>query len=387
MVSSPSRPDPLLAGLTDEQRNAVMSGARRLLIIAGAGSGKTEVMARRIALWVRDGVPKESIVAFTFTEKAAEEMKFRIRKHVQAVTPQGEDATLGGMYVGTIHGFCLKLLRELAPDDYHNFDVIDEIARTALVQKGEFSILGLKGFQSQLAAVRQQQVGQYDAIEEFLQAYDLLHEYGTFDVKLSGSPMPTDVVQEAEWCKDAELLTDVGSQPLAKTFATSAARYYAYLRCRRFLDFSTSQSELSRLLKGSKTLLNAIRGKLTHVVVDEVQDINPVQDQVIRLVIGDKGYLTAVGDHRQAIYHWRGGRVDIMARLYEDLKKDSPANVVELPANFRSTGRVIAVANDWAETIGPVKSMSSPAMTARSQGPAGLRPQPRRGGRVRPTRG
>lgn len=113
MVSSPSRPDPLLAGLTDEQRNAVMSVLADFFIIAGAGSGKTEVMARRIALWVRDGVPKESIVAFTFTEKAAEEMKFRIRKHVQAVTPQGEDATLGGMYVGTIHGFCLKLLREL----------------------------------------------------------------------------------------------------------------------------------------------------------------------------------------------------------------------------------------------------------------------------------
>jgi DNA helicase-2/ATP-dependent DNA helicase PcrA len=363
MPSSASRPDPLLAGLTDEQRKAVTSGARRLLIIAGAGSGKTEVMARRIAWWVRGGVPKDSVVAFTFTEKAAEEMKFRIRKHVQAVTPPGEDATLGGMYVGTLHGFCLKMLRELAPDDYHNYDVIDDIARTALVQKGAFFILGLKGFQSQLSAVRPQQVGQYDAIEEFLLAYDVLHEFATFDVRLCGDPMPTDVAEEADWCKDAELLTDVGGQPLAKTFAASAARYYAYLRCRRFLDFSTSQSELLRLLKGSKSLLSTIRQKLTHVVVDEVQDINPVQDQVIRLVIGDKGHLTAVGDHRQAIYHWRGGRVDIMARLYEELKKESAANVVELPANFRSTGRVIEVANDWAETIGQVKSMSSPAMT------------------------
>src|SRR5207244_3818368 len=158
------------AKLTDEQRAAVTADARRLLIIAGAGSGKTEVMARRIAWWVRAGAAKNSIVAFTFTEKAAEEMKFRIRKYIQLITPPGEDATLGGMYVGTIHGFCLKMLRELAPDIYHNYDVIDEIARTALVQKGAFSILGLKGFQSQLSAVRQQQVGQYDAIEDFLQA-------------------------------------------------------------------------------------------------------------------------------------------------------------------------------------------------------------------------
>lgn len=353
----------LLANLTDEQRTSVTSGVRRLLIIAGAGSGKTEVMARRIAWWVGDGVPKESTVAFTFTEKAAEEMKFRIRKHVQAVTPPGEDATLGGMYVGTIHGFCLKMLRDLAPDDYHNYDVIDELARTALVQKGVFNILGLKGFQSQLSAVRQQQVGQYEAIEEFLEAYDLLHEYGAFAAKLCTDPLPTDVAKEADWCKEAELITDVGSQPLAKTFAASAARYYAYLRSRRFLDFATSQSELVRLLQGSKSLLSAVRQKLTHVVVDEVQDINPVQDQLIRLLIGDTGHLTAVGDHRQAIYHWRGGRVDIMARLCEELKKESPDNVVELPANFRSTPRVIGIANDWARTIGQAKSMASPAMT------------------------
>src|SRR5436309_9406686 len=137
----------LLDRLTDDQKKAVKSPKRRVLIVAGAGSGKTEVMARRVAWWVAvDGVPKDRIVAFTFTERAAEEMKFRIREQVQRITPEGEDATLGGMYVGTIHGFCLKQLRELLPDRYHNFDVIDEAARFALVERGFHGVLGLPKF-------------------------------------------------------------------------------------------------------------------------------------------------------------------------------------------------------------------------------------------------
>src|SRR5436309_10980273 len=104
--------DQLLEGLNDEQKKAVLAEARRLLNIAGAGSGKTEVMARRISWLVHTGAEKDSIVAFTFTEKTDEEMKFRIRKYIQLITPPGEDVTLGGMYIGTIHGFCLKMLRE-----------------------------------------------------------------------------------------------------------------------------------------------------------------------------------------------------------------------------------------------------------------------------------
>src|SRR5262249_35506476 len=102
----------LLDGLNDEQQSAVLSDARRLLIVAGAGSGKTEVMARRIAMMIHAGTPRDAVVAFTFTEKAAEEMKFRIRKYMQLITAVGEEVTLGGMYIGTIHGFCLKMLRE-----------------------------------------------------------------------------------------------------------------------------------------------------------------------------------------------------------------------------------------------------------------------------------
>ena len=96
----------ILADLTEDQKKAVRSTKRRVLVVAGAGSGKTEVMARRVAWWVAiESIPKEQIVAFTFTERAAEEMKFRIRTWIQKVTPSGEDVSLGNMYIGTIHGF------------------------------------------------------------------------------------------------------------------------------------------------------------------------------------------------------------------------------------------------------------------------------------------
>jgi DNA helicase-2/ATP-dependent DNA helicase PcrA len=313
-------------------------------------------MARRIA-WrtAVDQIPKDSIVAFTFTERAAEEMKFRIRRQMERVTPPGEDATLGQMYVGTIHGFCLKSLRELAPDAYHNYDVIDDAARLALVERGYWGILGLAALQNSLG------LGRYATIETFLQAYDLLNEYGELDVALPAPSPPHSLSDEAEWCRQARLRTKVGRTDAARHVADAAARFYAYLRCRRFLDFSTSQAELLRVLR-SGTALHTLREQLRHIVVDEVQDINPVQDMLIRLLVGDTGSLTAVGDHRQAIFGWRGGRVDIMATFFEELDLDSDGEIIELAENFRSTPRILDLANRWAQTIGPVKSMASPDM-------------------------
>ncbi len=349
----------LLDGLTVEhQQPAVRSTARQLLVIAGAGSGKTEVMARRVAWWIAvDRIPKENIVAFTFTEAAAEELKFRIRTHVERVTPDGEDATLGGMYVGTIHGFCLKLLRDWMPETYYNYDILDDAGRIALVQRGYHGLLGLAGLRHALGA------GQFDTIRQFLRAYDLLSEYDELEVRLPTGEPPSDVAEERDWVTQAELLTDVGEGTVAEAFAKSAARLYAYMRARRFLDFSTSQSEVSRVLLQNGEHLPDIRSSWTHIVVDEVQDINPVQDMIIRSLVGPAGRLTAVGDHRQAIYAFRGGRVDLMERLHAELQHTDDGDVMELPSNFRSTRRIIATANAWSATIGTLGTLPNPPMT------------------------
>jgi len=353
----------LLAKLTPPQKDAVTSEKRRLLVIAGAGSGKTEVMARRVAWWMAVNlVPREEIVAFTFTERAAEEMKFRIRLWAEQIAKAGEDVTLGDMYIGTIHGFCLKKLRQYWPDEFHNYDVLDEGARLALVHRGYYGVLGLPHLQEAL------QKGMHATIEYFLQGYDLLNEYDELDATLASPAPPHDHKEEPEWCKAAELRKPVGRSRIAQAFSLCAARYYAYLRSRRFLDFSTSQSELLRKFRADEAVLAELRKSSTHLVVDEVQDINPVQNKIVRSVVGKTGHLTAVGDHRQAIYGWRGGKVEIMGDLFGELKKVADGAVVELAENFRSTPRIIDVANRWAKSIGAVKTMTTPDMAHGNKG-------------------
>ena len=355
----------LLNGLKPRQTQVVQSKKRRVLVVAGAGSGKTEVMARRIAWWVgMESVPKDRIVAFTFTERAAEEMKFRIRSWLEKVAPEGEEIALGGMYVGTIHGFCLAKIREYWPDKYHNYDILDEGARAALILRGFNGVLGLNGLRAAIAATKNSnQYSQYATLEDFSQAYDQLHEHNKFSCELFSEQAPFDLgAPEVEWCKKAKLLTDVGKTTIAQAFGLSAARYYAYLQCRRFLDFSTSQSEFIRHLNSDRQRLRTLADQTIHLVVDEVQDINPVQRQLMDLLVGKEGKLTAVGDHRQSIYGFRGAKVDIIAELWERFKRAGDSEVVDLQDNFRSTPRIIDVANRWAQTIGPVRAMATPPM-------------------------
>jgi len=361
----PSIESLLLENLTAKQKESVKCPKRRLLVVAGAGSGKTEVMARRIAWWVGvQGVPKDKIVAFTFTERAAEEMKFRIRSWLDKVTPQGEEVALGGMYIGTIHGFCIAKTREFWPDDYHNYDILDEGGRAALILRGFNTLLGLNGLREAISQGRNFPYSQYATLEDFAQAYDQLHEHNRFDCKLADGNPPFELgAPESDWCKKAELITNVGSTAAAQAFARSAARYYAYLRCRRFLDFSSSQTEFIRRLQTDSRRRKELAEQQVHVVVDEVQDINPVQRQLVDLLVGSSGWLTVVGDHRQAIYGFRGAKVEIIAELWEEFKRAPDSAVVDLQENFRSTPRIIDLANRWAETIGRVRAMATPPMT------------------------
>lgn len=349
----------LLADLTERQKEAVESDVRRLLIVAGAGSGKTEVVARRIAWYVGvRAVPKDRIVAFTFTERAAEELQFRVRQHLARVAghDDGGDPTLGGMFVGTIHSYCLKRLRELKPDVFHNFDVLDEGGRYALVERYWYQTLAGKPLEQAFADANIAK-GHFDSVGRFLHAYDLLNEYHRLEVDLGSGTAPDPGSDESGWCAQATLGTEVGQGDAAKAFADTAARYYALLRCRRFLDFSTAQAELLRQVEDDDEACAALRVRVGHLVVDEVQDINPVQARLVELLVDDEAGLTAVGDHRQAIFGWRGGRVEIMGDLHDELAAADDGSVIVLRDNFRSTPRVIELSNRWAKTINVPRGM------------------------------
>lgn len=353
----------LIESLNPEQEAAVTHPARLLGVVAGAGSGKTEVMARRVAWWIGvDRVDRSGIVAFTFTEAAAEELKFRIRERIGWVTDPGVEPSLSGMYVGTIHAFCLKCLREFAAAEFYNFDVLDDVGRMALIQRGYWNLLGLSAFEKAAHAAGRTQ-GRFDTIDLFLRSYDILNEHVALTFRGADRPPPPRVESEAEWCELMSCATGLGSGDLERAFALSAARYYAFQRARRFLDFSTAQAEFVRLLRTDKTFRDKVLGTFRRLVIDEVQDINPAQMVIIDAMIAAGGHVTAVGDHRQAIYSFRGGRVDLMGELFARMHKASDGALQPLPANYRSTPRIVEIANSWAATIRDTAGMTSPAMT------------------------
>lgn len=361
----------LLMNLNREQRDAVCSPARLLGVVAGAGSGKTEVMSRRVAWWVGiEGVDRSKIVAFTFTEAAAEELKFRIREKLQilATGEEDEEATLSGMSVGTIHAFCLKCLREFAPDEFYSFDVLDDAGRMSLIQRGFFNPLALAAFR-QTAEDSGAALGQYNAVNLFVRSYDIINEHVAFGFR-GPDGLPPRIETEQDWCREFVCNTNLGSDALSQAFATSAARYYAYLRARRFLDFSTAQAEFVRKLGADSVFRDRFLATYSHLVIDEVQDINPAQLAIIETMVNAGGRVTAVGDHRQAIYSFRGGRVDLMGELFREFALAADGVVKELPANFRSTQRIIDVANAWSDTITDTAGMAAPAMVLGVQGRA-----------------
>ena len=161
---------------TPAQQEAIDWRQGNLLIVACAGSGKTETVSRRIARLVLEGAAKESIVAFTFTEHAASELKARIRGHLEEEVP--DDPSLGDMYVGTIHSFCLRLLKELSAK-YRNWEVMDEVRQAALIAtnftRWEDSDKGL-GLDRLRTATRTKTY--WETVRRFTTTLNVMHQQG-----------------------------------------------------------------------------------------------------------------------------------------------------------------------------------------------------------------
>lgn len=273
-----------------------------LQIIACAGSGKTDVISRKVANLIKNGFKPENIIAFTFTDKAANEMKTRIRKFTALEAPN--NAAIGTMYIGTIHGFCYQLLKEFEPK-YANYDPIDERRRIAfLARHANFMHLYLDRIQERAG------VGKYAIIRKFCQDVDIFRE---------------------------EML-DTNRLPEDHQFRVALHRYEELLDREKILDFSSMLSRAVKLLS-DHTILSKVKEKYSFIIVDEYQDINPIQEHLIELIAGKEGNVTVVGDDDQAIYRWRGTTVDNILTFhqrYNDVKQ------VKLEENYRSTSGIIS---------------------------------------------
>ncbi|RMG16632.1 MAG: hypothetical protein D6731_05865, partial [Planctomycetota bacterium] len=286
----------LLSDLTPAQRDAVTHGRGPLLVLAGAGSGKTRVITRRVAYLISQGIDPRSILAITFTNKAAGEMAERI-----------EVLTSGArVWVSTFHSFCARTLRR-----YARWVGIDP----------RFSILDQS---DSLVAVR-----------------EALQETGT-DPKLYGAPKVLAAIA-AE--KDRLRTPEQTQADACSQFEASVARAYAYyqdlLAQSDAVDFSDLLVKTVELLR-IEEVGAVLRDRFRYLLIDEYQDTNHVQYELVRLLGQEHRNVCATGDPDQSIYGWRGADIANILRFEQDYPE---ARVVKLEENFRSTGHILAAAN------------------------------------------
>jgi DNA helicase-2/ATP-dependent DNA helicase PcrA len=318
-----TRRSPLLDGLNPEQQEAVLAVEGPVLILAGAGSGKTRVITHRIAHLVVDlGVPSDQVLAVTFTNKAAGEMKART------------EALLGGTslasWISTFHAFCVRVLRR------------------------EAGAAGLPG-----GFVIYDQDDQVAAVRDALRALDLsekLHPPRRILSRISAlknrAHLPKGVWNDTSdpRAEARGLVESSGRAPEeegfgsfgAETFARIAERYRQTLESAQAVDFDDLLLKTVALFAENAPVREVYRHRFPYVLVDEYQDTNAAQYEIIRHLVGRSGNVTVVGDEDQSIYSWRGA--DIQNIL--DFEHDFPgARVFRLEQNYRSSQGILDAAS------------------------------------------
>jgi superfamily I DNA/RNA helicase len=290
----------LLSGLNPEQRAAVLHTEGPLLVLAGAGSGKTRVITVRIAHLVAGGVAPERILAVTFTNKAAREMRARLGALIGA-----ERAALP--FVGTFHSFCVEVLRE--------HGALVGLARSFTISDGSDQLALMRGVLRTLNVEGAK-----------LQAGDLQARISLLKNRLIGA--------EAFLAKAA----DDTDELVGRAFT----RYEEELARARSLDFDDLLLRTLQLLRKKDGPLAHLRERFRYVLVDEYQDTNAPQYEIVHAIAGKHRNLCVVGDDDQSIYGWRGADVGRILGF----EKDFPgAKVVRLETNYRSTEPILRAAN------------------------------------------
>jgi DNA helicase-2/ATP-dependent DNA helicase PcrA len=293
--------------LTGPALDAVHHRGGHIQIIASAGSGKTGVVSQRVADLLAEGELAESIVAFTFTDRAAEELKSRIAHRVEDRLGKAALDRLTGLFVGTIHGYCFRLLQQRVPR-YETYDVLDDNQLTAFLSR-EATHLEL----------RQLDPGDrlFASVAAFLKSVDVVEN---------------------------ELLDPTG---MPDPFGSVLRAYYDTLERYRLLTYGQQIVRAVKELEAPE-LVAEIHSRLRHLIVDEYQDVNPAQERLIELLAGPQVHVCVVGDDQQAIYQWRGSDVSNIMTFPD---RYPSVATFEITTNRRSRPMIIDVANDFARSI------------------------------------
>ena len=310
---------------TRSQQAAIEELAAPLQLIACAGSGKTQVISQRISriLALPDAHPG-NVIAFTFTEKAAAELKDRIHRIVRE--EHGDLPGLAEMHVGTMHGFALNLLQTYVPEAF-KYGVLTDITQRLLIDR-ESTKSGLTTCPT--TAPSRQTLWRYADSKLYMQVLAVLQE-DEVDFEL----VPEGVTGSLH--SYAELLSRRKYFDYTAMIATAVA----------FLESDPDDPDLS---SSEREMLRYVREDVKYVVVDEYQDVNPLQEKLIAGLVRWGANLCVVGDDDQTIYQWRGSEVSnilTFADRHEDVR------TIELADNFRSSKGIVRLGRSVAEWLPP----------------------------------
>ena len=299
--------------LNPQQREAVETTEGPVLILAGAGSGKTRVITFRIAHLIENlGVMPESILAMTFTNKAASEMVERVDKLVGGLS-------IAKPVISTFHSFCVRVLRR---------DI--EALRIPSTTPGQPPIGHTKSFVI------------YDESDQQQVVKSVMRRLGVDDKQLTTRT----VLARISWAKNhmldpQEIYLEAGD-PKTERVAHIYEEYRKELRKANALDFDDLLLETVRLLKAASEVRDYYTRRFQYVMVDEYQDTNRPQYELMRMLAGTRHTICAVGDEDQSIYSWRGADI----RNILEFEKDFPeAKIVRLEQNYRSTQNILQAAS------------------------------------------
>jgi len=299
-----------------------------LQIIACAGSGKTEFVSERIAYMIYKKVAQpDQIVAFTFTDKAAEELKFRVRSKIQKLL--GKQPDIGDMYIGTIHAFAFKVLQEYIPK-YRAYDMLDEVGRLAFLSSIKRDI-------------------------DFDYLFNSLNSRYKWNFYKHGN--------KQNWAyrifiKDVDIFREEGlteDATLSDSFRNAYKIYLQKLEEKRFLDFSSILRIAVDTLENEPLVRKKLQHQYSFFTVDEYQDVNPIQEKLIQL-ISNKQNVCVVGDDDQSIYQWRGADVQNIITFQKRFPK---ASIHQLDINRRSSDAIVKTADELIKLNNPGRLQKS----------------------------
>jgi ATP-dependent helicase/nuclease subunit A len=321
---------------TPEQKKAIETVDKNLVVTAGAGAGKTRVLVDRILYILKQGLADiDEIVAITYTNKAALEIRERLRKEMMRRKAEGDISKdlerLGIAYIGTIHSFCLRLLKENPVEACidPNVKILEEYRANAWLKEsvGETIINNL----------------------ENKLVFQLTSEMGFS--KLSNE-LYVNMIKMQNQGVDPSIVHKMAESEDEKTLALLINKSYKLYSNKKeqlvFMDYEDILQKTLALLEKNREILWGYREKFKFILIDEYQDLNFVQDGILRL-LGEGTNLFVVGDKKQSIYGFRGARVELFEKLRKDL--ESKGQALNLKDNFRSDERIIKYVNRKFESL------------------------------------